>query len=88
MELKSRYGDVWRLEETEEGYIWKDVPDYTRMGLFPDSEDTSDISFIDPPGGPFLEVGREIREGEIILEIRVPIEYPTRVIIKTHKKEG
>lgn len=83
MTLKSRYGETWELSEIPGGYLWKDIPAYTRFGLFPDSED--EYCFIDPPGGPFLEVGREIRPGEVIVTI---LENENKeVIIKTNKKE-
>ena len=84
MNLKSRYGDTWELEEIECGYLWKNIPDHTRFGLFPDAHE--DLCFIDPPGGPFLEVGREITPGEIIIGIHDNTE--SGVIIQTHKKEG
>lgn len=84
MKLKSRYGDTWELEEIEDGYLWKSIPDYTRFGTFPDTD--KEFCFIDPPGGPFLEIGREIMEGETIIGIYTLDE--SGVIIKTHKKEG
>lgn len=83
MELQSRYGDTWILEPTEEGYLWN-LPGYTRFGLFPDSED--EIYFVDPPGGPFLEIGKEIFPGEIITEFRN--QDSSNLLIKTYKKEG
>lgn len=84
MELKSRYGDIWELDTIENGYLWKNIPDHTRFGLFPDSKE--DICFIDPPGGPFLEVGMEITKGEIIIKIEDKKE--SGFLIKTYKKEG
>lgn len=50
MELTSRYGDVWTLEETESGYKFY-LPDHTRLGY-----DGDEINFIDPPGGPFISI--------------------------------
>lgn len=84
MNLKSRYGDTWELEETEGGYLWKSIPNYTRFGLFPDTNE--DICFVDPPGGPFLEIGSEIFPGEIITEILSDKDKFEGIIIKTHKK--
>lgn len=84
MTLKSRNGDIWEFEEKEWGYVWKNVPEYTRFGYFSDSHD--DICFIDPPGGPFLEVGDDIKEKEIIVHIQVNDD--NSVNIYTHKKEG
>ena len=84
MILTSRYGETWELKEISGGYLWEKIPDYTRFGFFPDSKD--EICFIDPPGGPFLEIGRDIKPDEMI--IGFIDEGESGVIIKTHKKEG
>lgn len=84
MKLRSRYGETWELTEIKGGYLWKDVPPYTRLGLFQDSDD--ELYFIDPPGGPFLEAGQEITPEELIVTIlRDP--GSGEVIIKTNKRE-
>ena len=83
MKLISRYGDTWEIEETEGGYLWKNLPAFTRFGLFPEDDD---ICFVDPPGGPFLEVGGEIMPGEVITKIENQDEFV--ILIKTYKKEG
>lgn len=83
MKLRSRYGDIWNLEEIDEGYKMK-IPDYTRFGLFPDSED--ELCFIDPPGGPFLEVGKNIFPSEMIIGIHNTEDGYT--IIKTNRKHN
>lgn len=82
MKLRSRYGDIWELKETDGGYLWK-IPDYTRFGFFTDFE--GDICFVDPPGGPFLEVGKEITPGELISGIFE--EDKDNILIRTYKKE-
>ena len=83
MKLTSRYGDTWELEPIEGGYVWKNLPEHLRVGYFPDSKD--DIYFIDPPGGPFLEIGKDIVPGEFITRF---IWEDQKVTIKTYKKEG
>lgn len=80
--LKSRYEDTWELEEVDKGYIWKNIPDYTRYGFFADHQD--DISFVDPPGGPFIQVGTDIFPGELVIGIT---ETEDGLFIKTYKKE-
>lgn len=84
MRIESRYGDIWELESIIGGYLWKEIPDYTRIGLFPDSKD--EICFIDPPGGPFLEIGKEIFPGEVIIGFHD--QGKSGIIIKIYKKEG
>ena len=83
MKLTSRYGETWELDPIEGGYLWSNVPDHTRFGLFPEDDD---ICFVDPPGGPFLEVGGEIIPGEVIIKIKD--QHESGVLIKTYKKEG
>lgn len=74
MNLKSRCGDTWVLEEIDGGLKFI-LPPYTRIGF---GDDNSDLSFIDPPGGPFLQVGDTL-EGKKITGIR---DYNFYVIIK------
>ena len=74
MNIKSRYGDTWELEEI--GSRLKFVlPPYTRIGF---DNDPKVLSFIDPPGGPFIQVG-DIIEGKRISGIE---DYDSYVIIK------
>ena len=84
MKLSSRYGEAWTLEPCSDGYLWKDIPEYTRFGFFPDNH--GDICFIDPPGGPFLEVGGEITDGEVIIEILDLKESGVKLKTYKHKK--
>lgn len=62
MNLRSRYGDIWTLEEIDSGLKFI-LPPYTRIG-FKDNPEILD--FIDPPGGPFLQVGDNIGEKKIL----------------------
>lgn len=74
MNIKSRYGDTWELEETDSGLKFV-LPPYTRIGF---DNDPKVLSFIDPPGGPFIQVG-DIIEGKRISGIE---DYDSYVIIK------
>ena len=74
MNIKSRYGDIWVLEEIDSGLKFV-LPPYTRIGF---DNDPKVLSFIDPPGGPFIQVG-DIIEGKRITGIE---NYDSYVIIK------
>lgn len=74
MNIKSRYGDTWVLEEIDSGLKFV-LPPYTRIGF---DNDSKILSFIDPPGGPFIQVG-DIIEGKRISGIE---DYDSYVIIK------
>lgn len=73
MNIKSRYGDTWVLEEIDGGLKFV-LPPYTRIGF----DDPKVLSFIDPPGGPFIRVG-DVIEGKRISGIE---DYDSYVIIK------
>ena len=74
MNIKSRCGDTWVLEEIDSGLKFV-LPPYTRIGF---DNDPKVLSFIDPPGGPFIQVG-DIIEGKRISGIE---NYDSYVIIK------
>lgn len=63
IDLPNRYGDEVYLEHVKEG-IYKLVfeDDYVRLGY----EDDDTITFIDPPGGPFISVGGHV--GDLYIE--------------------
>lgn len=75
MNLKSRYGDTWVLEEIDGGLKFT-LPPYTRIGF--DGDNPNILSFIDPSGGPFLQVGDTL-DGKKIIKIE---DYNSYVIIK------
>lgn len=62
MNLRSRYGDTWTLEKIDGGLKFV-LPPYTRIGF---NESPEILDFIDPPGGPFLQVGDNIGEKKIL----------------------
>lgn len=74
MNIKSRYGDTWVFEEIGSGLKFVPPP-YTRIGF---DNDPKVLSFIDPPGGPFIQVG-DIIEGKRISGIEY---YDSYIIIK------
>ena len=74
MKLTSRYGDTWDLEEVDSGYKFK-LPDHTRLGY-----DGDKIVFVDPPGGPFLEIG-SILGNKKISEIKLESENFSLIIL-------
>jgi hypothetical protein len=54
--FKSRYGDDRSLKEVEPGvftYVTTENMHYCRYGY----EEDGSVSFVDPEGGPFIEVG-------------------------------
>ena len=73
MNIKSRYGDTWELEEIDSGLKFV-LPPYTRIGF---DNDPKVLSFIDPPG-PCIQVG-DIIEGKRISGIE---DYDSYIIIK------
>ena len=74
MNIKSRYRDTWVFEEIGSGLKFVPPP-YTRIGF---DNDPKVLSFIDPPGGPFIQVG-DIIEGKRISGIE---DYDSYIIIK------
>ena len=70
--MKNRYGDEYSFELVNEG-VYTIVGDlkYWRMGGREGQEqmDFSDLGFVDPSGGPFIELGMKI-EGRKITRIR------------------
>lgn len=60
IELKSRYGDIHKLEKIEEKkYKFLPSDNYMRCGL---TEDKNKYHFVDPSGGPFISVGSILPE--------------------------
>lgn len=76
MELRSRYGEIWKLEETEEGYKFV-LPPYSRVGF----EDSGGLCFVDPPGGPFIGVGDRLG-GKTIISMEDRNDY---ILLKTEE---
>lgn len=74
MNLRSRYGETWELEETGNGLKFI-LPPYTRIGF---DDNPKVLSFVDPPGGPFIQIG-DILEGKKVSRIE---DYDSYVIIK------
>ena len=74
MNIRSRYGDTWELEEIGSGLKFVPPP-HTRFGF---DSDPKVLSFIDPPGGPFIQLG-DVIEGKRISGIE---DYDSYVIIK------
>lgn len=67
IKLYNRYGDDVHLEPISENkYILKCSGEYARAGY----DENHNYSFIDPPGGPFISIGKEI-EGMKVSKIGV-----------------
>ena len=70
--MKNRYGDEYSFEKVSEG-VYTIVGDlkYWRYGGREGQEqmDFTDLGFVDPSGGPFIELGMKI-EGRKIQRIR------------------
>lgn len=79
MILTSRYGDVWGLVKMKEGYYLWAEPEHTRVGY----NDDNSICFVDPPGGPFLQVGDELTNNEYIEKFIIKNQ-----LINIYVKEG
>ena len=66
--MKNRYGDEYSFEKVSEG-VYTIVGDlkYWRMGGREGQAqmDFSDLGFVDPSGGPFIEVGMRIEDRKI-----------------------
>lgn len=62
--LKSRYNETHRLERIggSNSHLFLFIPfrEYYRLGLSRDEKDGYD--FVDPAGGPFIQVGMELSE--------------------------
>ena len=75
--MKNRYGDEYRFEIVNEG-VYTIVGDlkYWRYGGREGQEqmDFTDLGFVDPSGGPFIELGMRI-EGRKIQRIRAEGDY-------------
>ena len=60
IKLKSRYGDIHKLEKIEEKkYKFLPSDEYMRVGL---TKDRNKYHFVDPSGGPFISVGSILPE--------------------------
>ena len=69
--MRNRYGDEYTFESVDENtYTIKGDLKYWRFGGREGQEqmDLSDLGFVDPSGGPFIEVGMKI-EGRGIVNI-------------------
>lgn len=67
--MRNRYGDVYTFERVDENtYTIKGDLKYWRFGgrEGQDTFDMNDLGFVDPSGGPFIEVGMQIEGREIV----------------------
>jgi hypothetical protein len=67
--MRNRYGDEYSFDVVDENtYIIKGNLQYWRFGGKEGQEhvDMSDLGFVDPSGGPFIEVGMKIEGREIV----------------------
>jgi hypothetical protein len=67
--MRNRYGDEYTFESVDENtYTIKGDLKYWRFGGREGQEqmDLSDLGFVDPSGGPFIEVGMKIEGREIV----------------------
>jgi hypothetical protein len=65
IKLKSRYNDVYHLTPINDGvYKFEGDAGYMRVG-YNGKIDSSEIKFIDPSGGPMLQVGDSIGDKKI-----------------------
>ena len=67
--MRNRYGDEYTFESVNENtYTIKGDLKYWRFGGREGQEqmDLSDLGFVDPSGGPFIEVGMKIEGREIV----------------------
>jgi hypothetical protein len=67
--MRNRYGDEYTFESVGENtYTIKGDLKYWRFGGREGQEqmDLSDLGFVDPSGGPFIEVGMKIEGREIV----------------------
>ncbi len=67
--MRNRYGDEYTFESVDENtYTIKGDLKYWRFGGRKGQEqmDLSDLGFVDPSGGPFIEVGMKIEGREIV----------------------
>jgi hypothetical protein len=67
--MRNRYGDEYTFEVVNENtYTIKGDLKYWRFGGREGQEqmDLSDLGFVDPSGGPFIEVGMKIEGREIV----------------------
>ncbi len=70
--MKNRYGDEYRFEQVNEStYTIVGDLKYWRFGGREGQEqmDMSDLGFVDPSGGPFIQLGARI-DGRKIVRIR------------------
>lgn len=68
----NRYGDLIRLIKTDIGYLLDGDLDYMRICY---EQDNKTINFIDPSGGPLLQVGAKWPEFEIEAIERIGAGY-------------
>jgi hypothetical protein len=67
--MRNRYGDEYTFVSVDENtYTIKGDLKYWRFGGREGQEqmDLSDLGFVDPSGGPFIEVGMKIEGREIV----------------------
>lgn len=68
--LDSRYGDKYKLIQTEGNLYKADFGDMCEWVRFGGDGNDNLYDFVDPPGGPFLHVGNNI-QGLTIKSIKV-----------------
>ncbi len=71
--MKNRYGDEYRFEKISENvYTIRGDLKHWRYGgrIGQDQLDFSDLGFVDPSGGPFIELGMLI-DGRRVVKISV-----------------
>ena len=69
--MRNRYGDEYFFEEVENNiYIVKGELNYWRFGGSAEDNDSYSLEFVDPSGGPFIDIGYEI-EGKRVDRIFV-----------------
>lgn len=61
--LISRYGDTYTLTKLNENLYKANLGEYYRIGYKNDFG--GDIEFVDPSGGPFINVGCDIKGREV-----------------------
>lgn len=65
IKLKSRYNDIYHLTPINDtDYKFEGDPGYMRVG-YNGKIDSSEIQFIDPSGGPMLQVGNLVGNKKI-----------------------
>lgn len=73
--MKNRYGDVYDFVQVDENtYKITGELKYWRCGGREGVEDPNELGFIDPSGGPFIDIGYEIK-GRAVTSIRTDKEH-------------